>query len=154
MRRENIPHGRNVCGLNGVRHAMPGTSHHQGEQQRATEHADPGPIDHAVLDTLLSDDREAVGVVLRQFRSSCAGDASALRAALSRNESKAALRWAHRLKGACQMVGATRLEAVCARAEAAVRAGDAKLITDAVSDIDREAERITGYLDAWLNANP
>jgi HPt (histidine-containing phosphotransfer) domain-containing protein len=133
---------------------MPGTSHHRGEQHSATEQVGPGPIDHAVLDTLLSDDREAVGVVLRQFRSSCPGDASALGAALSRNESKAALRWAHRLKGACQMIGATRLAAACARAEAAVRAGDAKLIAVAVSDIDREAERITGYLDVWLNAKP
>lgn len=133
---------------------MPATSPRLGEQHGAAEHAGPGPIDHTVLGTLLSDDREAVGVVLRQFRSSCPGDASALGAALSRNESKAALRWAHRLKGACQMVGAMRLAAVCARAEAAVRAGDAKLIAVAVSDIDREAERITGYLDVWLNANP
>jgi HPt (histidine-containing phosphotransfer) domain-containing protein len=133
---------------------MPATSRRLGAQRGAPEHAGPGPIDHSVLETLLSDDREAVGVVLRQFRSSCPGDASALGAALSRNESKAALRWAHRLKGACQMVGAMRLAAACARAEAAARAGDAKLIAVAVSDIDREAERITGYLDVWLNANP
>jgi HPt (histidine-containing phosphotransfer) domain-containing protein len=133
---------------------MPRTSHHEGAQQRANEQSNAGPIDHAVLDRLLCVDQEAVGVVLRQFRSSCPGDASALGAALSRNDNKDALRWAHRLKGACRMVGATTLADVCERAEVAVRARDSTLIAQAVSDIDREAERITGYLDAWLKTNP
>jgi HPt (histidine-containing phosphotransfer) domain-containing protein len=133
---------------------MPRTSQHQGAQQRKGEPGNAGPIDHAVLDKLLCEDRDAVGVVLRQFRSSCPGDASALGVALSRNDNKDALRWAHRLKGACQMVGATRLAEICERAEVAVRAGDAGTAAQAVSDIEREAERITGYLDAWLKANP
>lgn len=133
---------------------MPRTSHHEGAQQRANEQSNAGPIDPAVLDRLLCGDKEAVGVVLRQFRSSCPGDASALGVALCRNNSKDALRWAHRLKGACQMIGATMLADVCERAEVAVRARDSTLIAAVVSDIDREAQRITGYLDAWLNASP
>lgn len=133
---------------------MPRTSQHQDAQQRPGGPVNPGPIDHAVLDRLLCDDREAVGVVLRQFRSSCPGDASALGVALSRNDNKGALRWAHRLKGACQMVGAAGLAEVCERIETAVRAGDARLVAQAVSDIEGETERITGYLDAWLKANP
>jgi two-component system sensor histidine kinase EvgS len=132
---------------------MPRTSQHRGAPQQPAAQASADPIDHAVLDRLLCDDREAVGVVLRQFRSSCPGDASALGAALSGNDNKGALRWAHRLKGACQMVGALQLADVCERAEAAVRAGDSRLIAEAVSEIDREAQRITGYLDAWLNAS-
>ena len=133
---------------------MPRTSLDQAAQQRAGGRADPGPIDHTVLDRLLCEDREAVGVVLRQFRSSCPADASALGVALSGNDNKGALRWAHRLKGACQMVGAIRLAEACERVEVAVRAGDSARIAQAVSDIDREADRITGYLDIWLNANP
>src|SRR6185295_19900062 len=99
-------------------------SKHQSAAPRARQ-GDAGPIDHKVLDTLLCEDQEAVGVVLRQFRSSCPGDASALGVALSRNDNKGALRWAHRLKGACQMVGAMRLADICERAEGAVRAGEA-----------------------------
>ena len=133
---------------------MTRTSQDAGARQRAGEQGHPGPIDHTVLDKLLCEDREAVGVVLRQFRSSCPGDASALGVALSGNDSKGAQRWAHRLKGACQMVGANRLAEICERVEAAIRAGDAGTIAQAVSDIEREAERITGYLDAWLKANP
>lgn len=133
---------------------MPRTSHHQGAQKRAGAPGDSGPIDHTVLDKLLCEDREAVGVVLRQFRSSCPGDASALGVALSRNDNKGAQRWAHRLKGACQMVGANGLAEICERVEAAMRAGNAAMIAQAVSDIECEAERITGYLDAWLKANP
>jgi len=132
-------------------YTMSRNSNHAGAQQRATGQGNTGPIDHAVLDRLLSGDRESVGVVLRQFRSSCPGDASALGGALSRNESKDALRWAHRLKGACQMVGATVLADACESAEAAVRAGDARLIAAAVSEIERETGGITRYLDAWLN---
>jgi HPt (histidine-containing phosphotransfer) domain-containing protein len=137
---------------------MPQTSNRAGAQARvgAQVGAQTGasPIDHAVLDKLLCDDREAVGVVLRQFRVSCTGDASALGAALSGNDSKGALRWAHRLKGACQMVGATRLADACERSEVAVRAGDAERIKTVVSEIDIEAERIAEYLDAWLKAAP
>ena len=131
---------------------MPRTSRNPGAKQRAGGQFNPAPMDHTVLDKLLCEDQEAVGVVLRQFRSSCPGDASALGVALSRNDNKGALRWAHRLKGACQMVGANRLAEVCERVEAAVRAGDSGLIAHAVSDIECEAERITGYLDAWLKA--
>lgn len=132
---------------------MPRTSHRESTQQRPTEQSNAGPIDHTVLERLLCEDREAVGVVLRQFRFSCPGDASALGVALSRNQSKDVLRWAHRLKGACQMVGATMLADACKRAEVAMRTGDSRLIAAAVSDIDREAERIVGYLDAWLSAS-
>ena len=133
---------------------MPRTSQHQDAQQRAGRPLNPGPIDHTVLDKLLCDDREAVGVVLRQFRSSCPGDASALGAALAGNDNKGALRWAHRLKGACQMVGAVRFAEVSELVEAAVRAGDSRLIAQAVADIEGETELITGCLDAWLKANP
>jgi HPt (histidine-containing phosphotransfer) domain-containing protein len=133
---------------------MPRISKQEGAQPRAAAQSNAGPIDHTVLDRLLCDDQEAVGVVLRQFRASCPGDASALAVALSKNDSKGALRWAHRLKGACQMVGAMSLADVCERIEGAVRAGDAGLIAVAVSDIDREVQRITGYLDAWLRSRP
>lgn len=133
---------------------MPQTSNREGAPPRAGAQEGAGPIDHAVLDKLLCDDQEAVGVVLRQFRVSCPGDASALGVALSRSDSKGALRWAHRLKGACQMVGAARLADVCERVEVAVRAGDAERTRTAVSDLDIEAERIAEYLDAWLKATP
>jgi HPt (histidine-containing phosphotransfer) domain-containing protein len=129
------------------------TSKHQSAPPRAAR-GNASPIDHMVLDTLLCEDQEAVGVVLRQFRASCPGDASALGVALSRNDSKGALRWAHRLKGACQMVGASSLADVCERIEVAVRAGDSGPIAVAASDIDREVQRITGYLDAWLSSRP
>ena len=131
---------------------MARTSKRQGAQPAAAAQDGGVPIDHSVLEKLLCDDREAVGVVLRQFCASCPGDASALGVALSRNDSKGALRWAHRLKGACQMVGAAPLADVCERAEVAVRAGDSRLIAAAVSEIDRETARITAYLEAWLKA--
>lgn len=126
---------------------------HQGAPQRA-EQGSAVPIDLTVLDRLLGGDQDAVGVVLRQFRSSCPGDAGALGAALSRNDKKEASRWAHRLRGACQMVGATLLADACGRAEAAMRAGDSRLVTAAVTEIGGEAERLTDYLDEWMKANP
>jgi len=129
---------------------MPRTSEHEGAQQQATGQRGAAPIDHAILGNLLGGDQEAVSVVLRQFRSSCPGDASALGAALSRNDRHEASRWAHRLKGACQLVGAPLLTRACERAEAAIRTADASLAATAVAEIDCEAQRITGYLDAWL----
>jgi len=52
------------------------------------------------------------------------------------------------------MVGAARLAEICERVEVAVRAGNAGLTAQALSEVECEAERITGYLDAWLKANP
>jgi HPt (histidine-containing phosphotransfer) domain-containing protein len=132
---------------------MPSASNRKGVHRQAGAHGNAGPIDHSVLDSLLSDDQEAVGVVLRQFCASCPGDAGALGGALSRNDSKGALRWAHRLKGACQMIGAAPLADACERAEIAVRTGDPRLIAEAVAEIDRETARVTGYLETWLNAS-
>ena len=131
---------------------MAGISNRQGAQPAAAAQDGGVPIDHSVLEKLLCDDREAVGVVLRQFCASCPRDASALGVALSRNDSKDALRWAHRLKGACQMVGAAPLADVCGRAEVAVRAGDSRSMAAAVSEIDRETARITTHLEAWLKS--
>ena len=131
---------------------MSRNSKKQGAQPVAAALDSGAPIDHSVLGKLLCDDQEAVGVVLRQFCASCPGDASALGVALSRNDSKGALRWAHRLKGACQMVGAAPLADVCERAEVAMRAGDSRLTAIAVTELDRETARITAYLEAWLKA--
>ena len=131
---------------------MSRNSKKQGTQPVAAALDSGAPIDHSVLDKLLCDDREAVGVVLRQFCASCPGDADALGVALSRNDSKSVLRWAHRLKGACQMVGAAPLADACERAEVAVRAGDSRSMAAAVSEIDRETARITTHLEAWLKS--
>ena len=121
--------------------------------RRPSGPAETGPIDHEVLAKLLCDDQDAVGVVLRQFHASCTGDVSALGVALSMNDNKEALRCAHRLKGACRMVGATPLAEACERAERAVRTGDARLAAATIPDIEREAQRITRYLGAWLEAH-
>jgi len=51
------------------------------------------------------------------------------------------------------MVGATPLAGACERAEAAIRADDATLAA-AVADIEREADRISGYLETWLSSHP
>ena len=131
---------------------MSRTLKRQGAQPVAAALDGGAPIDHSVLDRLLCDDREAVRVVLRQFCASCPGDAVALGVALSGSDSKGVLRWAHRLKGACQMVGAGPLADICERAEAAMRAGDSRLMAIAVTQIDRETARITAYLEAWLKA--
>ena len=109
------------------------------------------PIDHQVLGRLLCDDRGAIEQVLRQFLAACPDDARALSAALLASDSKAALRCAHRLKGACRMVGAEPLADVCERIERAVRAGDRRLLA-AVGNLDREAERVADYLRSWLKA--
>jgi hypothetical protein len=51
------------------------------------------------------------------------------------------------------MVGALSLADICERAEVAVRAGDPRVIAEAVAEIDRETARVTGYLETWLNAS-
>ena len=110
------------------------------------------PVDLQVLGRLLCDDRGAIAEVLRQFHLACPKDAEALRAALAAADSPAALRCAHRLKGACRMVGAEALADVCERIERAVHAGDRR-IQAAMDSLEREADRVSGFLRDWLSGD-
>jgi len=124
-----------------------------GEQiakSRVAAPAPGGPIDHQVLGRLLCDDRTSISEVMRQFLAACPSDAKALGEAVSAGEAKTALCCAHRLKGACQMVGAEPLADVCARIELAVRAGDRRLVA-AVAQLERESARVADYLRDWLD---
>jgi HPt (histidine-containing phosphotransfer) domain-containing protein len=110
------------------------------------------PIDLQVLGRLLCDDRVAIAEVLRQFQLCCPKDAAALHAALVAADNAAALRSAHRLKGACRMVGAEALADICERIERAVQAGDRRLQA-AMASLERESARVGAFLQDWLSGD-
>ena len=111
-----------------------------------------GPVDHEVLNRLLCDDQSAVREVLGQYLTSCPDDATGVVAAAAAADWQAALRFAHRLKGACRMVGANLLADVCEHVERAVKGQDPRQVAGAVEELRRESDRVQDYLRAWLQA--
>jgi HPt (histidine-containing phosphotransfer) domain-containing protein len=70
---------------------------------------------------------------------------SALRASLDHKDPEILMREAHRLKGSCHQMGATRLAAMCYAVE---QAGRGNLLVDAskLDEIDQEAARVSRAL--------
>lgn len=113
------------------------------------------PIDHCVLARLLCNDRIAQKQVLRTFLDAWPGDLLRLREALDGAGSPEgrtdAARFAHRMKGACRIVGANPLAEACERAESMLGEGDSMRVASAISELSAEATRTAAYLRDWLD---
>jgi HPt (histidine-containing phosphotransfer) domain-containing protein len=101
----------------------------------------------AALRSLDGDDEPDVSIeVTRLFLTSTAEGIDEIEAAL-RDDDAAALRAvAHRVKGSCGNVGATRLEAICRDLELAAHEGHVP--TDAAAGLRAEWDRVRAALEA------
>jgi HPt (histidine-containing phosphotransfer) domain-containing protein len=124
---------------------------HVSAERGAAEHREPVPIDHHVLARLLCNDRDAEKEVLRAFLSAWPNDLEGLCRALDGPGRAAAMRLAHRMKGACRIVGANPLAEACERAERVLGDGNAALVDGAMSELSRETARAASYLREWLS---
>ena len=84
--------------------------------------------------------------ILLEFRVANEADVVMLQNVLANRDIAQVTRASHRVKGACRMVGATRLADVCDRIESAGRTGDWDAIAAEAHALEREFER----LNAWL----
>jgi len=105
-------------------------------------------VDPAALRVLTRDEPAALRRVLAQFQRVNRADVDALVAALERGDFTAIAQFAHRIKGACGLIGAHALAAVCARIEQAGRAFDALSMVGLRHHFDLELERLDAYVAA------
>jgi signal transduction histidine kinase/CHASE3 domain sensor protein/DNA-binding response OmpR family regulator len=115
--------------------------------------AAPAPATHEVVDpaalrVLTRDEPAALRRMLAQFQRVNRADVDALVAALERGDFAAIAQFAHRIKGACGLIGAHALAAVCARIEQAGRAFDALSMVGLRHHFDLELERLDAYVAA------
>jgi len=128
---------------------------HCNESARASTRGAVGaaPVDHDVLHRLLGGDLEAEREIFRQFLASVPGDAQRLGGALAAGDRKLAMQLAHRLKGACRMVGANGLADACERGERKLRETGSRdeTLSSLAAETDHELARVLEHLQGWLS---
>jgi PAS domain S-box-containing protein len=134
--------------LDGARAAVTGP-------QPAARNAQPGGpalLDLVLLSEIAGGSEAAQREILWDFCRVNRKDAARLREAAERNDVPAVLHFAHRLKGAGLMLGASLLASGCERVEAAAGARHAEAIRLAVAGVDLELLRLDKYLETLAPA--
>ncbi|HEY1138886.1 MAG TPA: ATP-binding protein [Lysobacter sp.] len=104
------------------------------------------PVDPAALHVLTKGEPAAVRRVLQHFHRVNQRDVEALLAALDRVDFPAIARAAHRIRGACVLIGAHALAAVCDLIEHAGHSGDGAAVAGYRARLDHELERLNDYV--------
>lgn len=108
------------------------------------------PIDGAALAVISNGDAATERRLLGVFRKANAEDATMLKVAIERRDAFAVTCAAHRVVGACRIVGATTLAAICSDVARAGQAGDWDAIAAIRDDLCHELERVSSYLEIQL----
>jgi HPt (histidine-containing phosphotransfer) domain-containing protein len=104
------------------------------------------PVDPAALHVLTKGEPAAVRRVLQHFHRVNQADVQALLAALDHVDFPAIAHTAHRIKGACALIGAHALAAVCNLIEHAGRSGDRAAVAGCRARLHHELERLNAYV--------
>jgi PAS domain S-box-containing protein len=106
------------------------------------------PLDSITLNQFTGGDEELRREILGEFLAANAADAVALREALAGEDVAAIARAAHRVQGACRMIGAKPFADVAERIEEAARTEDRAAVRGCVTDFEREQARLVEHLRA------
>ena len=106
------------------------------------------PVERAVLAEISGGDAAVERDILLDFRRVNDEDTSMLRQAVANNDIPQVTRAAHRIKGACKMVGAMALASVCEHIEYASRANDWNTIKAYMGAFHQEWMRLNAYFDS------
>lgn len=105
-----------------------------------------GLVDLALLDAIRGGDAGSRQQVIEAFRRTNAADMAKLRLLLSRRSFEEVADTAHRLRGACAMMGATCLADACASVQAAAERHEPGKVHAAMALVEAELHRLDEYL--------
>ncbi len=104
------------------------------------------PVDSSYLVELIGDDEKVIHEVMMDFKESFEQDLAVLNKAVEQKQMQQIIEYAHRIKGACQVVGAKALAMVSRKIEEAGRRGDEKEMYQYLKHFEEEALKLTTYL--------
>ncbi|MFA5170932.1 MAG: PAS domain S-box protein [Sulfuriferula sp.] len=107
------------------------------------------PVDVNVLKVLIGDDEVMVREFLHDFQISTAKIAAELRIACGAEQTAVAGALAHKLKSSARSVGALALGELCAKMEAAGKAGDMDVLAELLPKFEHELASVDGFLAAY-----
>jgi CheY-like chemotaxis protein/HPt (histidine-containing phosphotransfer) domain-containing protein len=106
------------------------------------------PIDRLALAEISHGNTTTEHEILVDFRLANDGDAAVLLKAVAAGDTADVAHLAHRILGACRMVGAHALAGVCTRLSEASRTRDAATLATDMTDFQIEWGRVNAYVDA------
>jgi HPt (histidine-containing phosphotransfer) domain-containing protein len=107
-------------------------------------------VDLALVNTIASGHARARERVISDFQQSNAADAAQMRGDVARGDLRQVTQSAHRLRGACAMMGATRLADACGRVQEAAASGRHGAVDKAMEGVEVELLRLNRYLASLL----
>jgi CheY-like chemotaxis protein len=107
-----------------------------------------GLLDRALLMEISAGDPQTFAQVLGDFRRSNEADGRALRLAIAAQDFSQAVQLAHRVRGACAMLGALQLARACASVQAAAGEHEMLRLQAAMETFEREMLRLNKHLDS------
>lgn len=105
------------------------------------------PIDFNVLYGIIGTDQTLIQEVLLTFKRTNRRDSETLINALGNGDSHEVMHWAHRIKGASQMVGAHNLANICAEIELYCRETDTSKFNDFKKRYEQEMRLLHQFLE-------
>lgn len=103
-------------------------------------------IDHALLRTISMDDEAVQAEILADYGRTNEVDAAMLRRSAQDSDLPHVAHFAHRLKGACLMLGSVQLADVCASIEEAALSADKGAVLAGMDAFEFELQRVNDYL--------
>jgi HPt (histidine-containing phosphotransfer) domain-containing protein len=116
--------------------------------------AHQGLLDLAVLAAISGGHQDAQRQVLAEFRRSNEADIAAMRSSARDGAFDALAHHAHRLRGACGVLGAARLAEAAVDVHDGATHGDSEHVDVAMEEVERELQRLDAYLDGIESARP
>jgi len=124
-----------------------------GEGQNAPAVAGPqeGPIDFDALAELVGDDQGMVRFAFTEFLETTPPDLSELASAVTDGDQDRARAVAHRIKGSCNMIGASEAGALAYQLEQDAFAGPLPADYTLPEDVRQSVEHVMEFLRDWLD---
>jgi PAS domain S-box-containing protein len=119
----------------------------EDDTRRATILFADSPLDMARIDSIAAGDRDFANELLNLFIEGTQQSLSVLRDAAINNDKITVAREAHKLKGACGNVGATRLAQLAEQVESAIGHLSERELKLALDTIDMEAQRVQAFIE-------